>query len=295
MTYYIRKFNPETMKPNTITLLVGKRGTGKSTLLEDICFHLKDKVDFAMGMSPTEDSNNALGKFMPPTLVHEDYREDKLVALMELQKRMHRMKRGYSVLIVLDDCCYDKKILRSRVIREIFMNGRHRKITLIITAQYVMDLPPDLRTQIDYVMALRENVMQVRERLWKQFFGFFESRQAFGAIMDSCTENYACLVCDNKSNASNNVSDCVFWHRAPRGRPPFKIGRPAMWSLNSRYYKPPKFSMPTIKGLAVGGGGGNGGASRDAISLTGRTAAKKKKGAGTMVVMQDVNGRPLKR
>ena len=43
-------------------------------------------------------------------------------------------------------------------------------MTLLLSAQYVMDLPPDLRTQVDYVFSLRENVMSNREKLYKQFF-----------------------------------------------------------------------------------------------------------------------------
>ena len=61
------------------------------------------------------------------------------------------------------------------MIREIFMNGRHRHVTLVIAVQYVMDMPPDLRTQVDYVFALRENVIKNRERLYRQFFGFLTS------------------------------------------------------------------------------------------------------------------------
>ena len=42
------------------------------------------------------------------------------------------------------------------MMRLLFMNGRHWKIILIITMQYPLGIPPNLRTNIDYVFILRE-------------------------------------------------------------------------------------------------------------------------------------------
>ena len=39
----------------------GKAGTGKSTLMRDLMYHVKDKLDFGIAMSPTEESNESLG------------------------------------------------------------------------------------------------------------------------------------------------------------------------------------------------------------------------------------------
>ena len=51
--------------------------------------------------------------------------------------------------------CMIKKWLESNI-RGIFMNGRHWRITFMLTMQYCMDLPPDLRTNIDFVFILRK-------------------------------------------------------------------------------------------------------------------------------------------
>ena len=40
--------------------------------------------------------------------------------------------------------------------RLLFMNGRHWKIMLVITMQYPLGVPPNLRTNIDYTFILRE-------------------------------------------------------------------------------------------------------------------------------------------
>ena len=45
-------------------------------------------------------------------------------------------------------------------IRCIFMNGRHYKIFLLITMQHGLGLPPDLRSNIDYVFIFRNNIVK---------------------------------------------------------------------------------------------------------------------------------------
>jgi len=69
-----------------------------------------------------------------------------------------------------------------------------------------MDMTPMIRTNVDYVFALRDNVRQNRENLYKAFFGVFPSFDTFCQVMDSCTENYECLVLDNTSK-SNRIQD----------------------------------------------------------------------------------------
>ena len=78
-------------------------------------------------------------------------------------------KKDKDVFLLLDDCMYDKRMIRDTNIRGIFMNGRHWRITFMLTMQYCMDLPPDLRANIDYVFILRENIIQNQEKLYKNF------------------------------------------------------------------------------------------------------------------------------
>ena len=40
----IKRFDPTTMKPNRISVCVGKRGTGKSVLMRDLLWHSKDSL-----------------------------------------------------------------------------------------------------------------------------------------------------------------------------------------------------------------------------------------------------------
>jgi hypothetical protein len=126
------------------------------------------------------------------------------------------------------------------------MNGRHWKIFFMLTMQYCMDLSPDLRANVDYVFVLRENVIQNRERLYKSFFGVFPTFDMFCQVMNSCTENYECLVLDNTSK-SNRIEDCVFYYKAPIRRG-FRIGSDAMWQYHQKNYNPNH--VPTAGGTS---------------------------------------------
>ena len=129
---------------------------------------------------------------------------------------------------------YDKRMIRDTNIRGIFMNGRHWRVTFMLTMQYCMDLPPDLRANIDYVFILRENIIQNQEKIYKNFFGIFPQFSIFQDVINTCTEGYDCLVLDNTSK-SNNIKDCVFWYRAKPERH-FRIGSKELWNFNAKNY-----------------------------------------------------------
>jgi len=131
---------------------------------------------------------------------------------------------------------YDKKFLKDECMREMFMNGRHWKIFFMLTMQYCMDLSPDLRANVDYVFILRENIIQNREKLYKNFFGIFPSFDMFNQVMTSCTENYECMVLENTSK-SNRIEDCVFWYKAGEHKN-FRIGSPSLWAFHNKNYNP---------------------------------------------------------
>ena len=114
------------------------------------------------------------------------------------------------------------------------MNGRHWKIMFFLTMQYCMDLPPDLRANIDYIFVLRENIIQTQKKLYDKFFGIFPDFATFQGVMNKCTENFDCLVLDNTSR-SNQIEKCVYWYRAKPNRK-FKIGHKDLWKAHKANY-----------------------------------------------------------
>ena len=77
----------------------------------------------------------------------------------------------------------------------------------------MMAMPPEARTNIDYVFALRENVKTNQKKLYEYFFGVFPKFSQFQEVFDQYTNNYECLVLDNTAK-SCEIEDCIFWYRA---------------------------------------------------------------------------------
>ena len=55
-------------------------------------------------------------------------------------------KDAYHVLLILDDIAADHNLHASQTFRQLFTKGRHYKITLLITAQYLYMIGPVARS-----------------------------------------------------------------------------------------------------------------------------------------------------
>lgn len=234
----VRKYDITTLKPYRIILIVGKRGTGKSVMSRHCMYHMREDIDICIGMSPTEETVQFFVDHTPASLVHRSFSEQAVKELVTHQRRMaHKKRKQEHVLLILDDMMYDKSVLKSPVMRDIFMNGRHLKITVIIAMQYCMDMSPDLRSQVDYVMVMRDNIMSNRMKLYKFFFGVFPTFGEFASTMDACTENHECLLIDN-TQKSNQITDIIFWYRADTNLPPFRLSSKKYWLLHALHERP---------------------------------------------------------
>ena len=74
----------------------------------------------------------------------------------ELLEKLLKFKQGKKVdasgILVMDDCLADKgKWAKDPDVMDILMNGRHSKLTYILTMQAPLGLLPDLRFNFDYV------------------------------------------------------------------------------------------------------------------------------------------------
>ena len=173
-------------------------------------------------ISGTESANEFYSKMVPKLFIYEEYEPGIIERLLKRQKMMiDRSKANTSTdpraFLVLDDCLYDNTWTKDKNVRSLFMNGRHFKILFMITMQYALGIPPNLRTNIDYVFILRENYVSNRKRLYEHYAGMFPNFEMFCQVMDQCTENYECLT------------DQVFWYKADL-HDDFKLCSPDHWN-----------------------------------------------------------------
>lgn len=224
----IKRFNPRKMLPHSVILMIAKRRSGKSVLVKDLMYYKRKELLTGVAMSCTEAGNGFYGQWVPDIFVYNDFDTDALQRLVDRQKKLTRLDKVKPVFVILDDVGFDRKTLASKLMREIFLNGRHYKITLFICLQYALDIPPALRSNIDYVCVLKAN--QYRETLYKNFFSVVPNFATFNSIMDSVTENFGTLILDNTSHSSK-LTENIFWYRAKLERP-FKLGTSEAWKFS---------------------------------------------------------------
>ena len=246
MTLELKKFDMKSIsfKANEskgpVVVLIGKRDTGKSFLVRDLLYYQQD-IPIGTVISGTEEGNGFYAKMVPKLFVHHEYNtaiienilKRQRTVLKQIKKELETYKRSTidaRAFVILDDCLYDATWTRDKMMRLLFMNGRHWKVMLIITMQYPLGIPPTLRTNIDYVFILRENYIANRKRIYENYAGMFPTFESFCQVMDQCTENYECLVINNNSK-SNKLQDQVFWYKADNHND-FKLGSKEFWELS---------------------------------------------------------------
>lgn len=241
----LRKFQPKEMErrrvnpdqgPPTI-LIIGSRGTGKTFLLNDLMYYFR-RIPAGMIMTGSEASAEQFSKFFPKSFIFDEVDIAKIENVVINQRKLRRKntKGDYSSLLLFDDCGYDKATTRKKIIKGVFMNGRNWKVLLIMTIQYCKDIPPDLRSNADYIFILREPVIETRKKIWKEYAGIIPTFDAFSAAMNVCTEDRGALVID-KTTTSNKIEDNIFWYRARNPPRDFKVGSPELWKFHKDNYK----------------------------------------------------------
>jgi len=242
MSIQLKKFNMSMIRDDSVVVLIGKRNTGKSYLTKDLLFHHQD-LPAGTIISPTENANKFYTDFIPPIFIHDEY-EPKITD--EFIKRQKNLKKRITVngekdidnraFLIMDDCLYDNDWKKDKVIREIFMNGRHWGIFFLLSMQYAIGIPPNLRSNIDWVFLLRENNFQNRKKLYENYAGMFYTFEMFCQTMDACTENFECLVIHNGAK-SNKLEDQVYWYKAD-DHEEFKVCCQEAWEFSEQNYNP---------------------------------------------------------
>ena len=250
MNFQLRKFDIDMIKErcdidsrkSPMIVIIGKKDTGKSFLVRDILFNTQQCFPVGTVISGTEVANEFFQHMVPSKFIHDKYSPSIVMNVIKRQmniKQKRNQQKGSQggsssidprAFLILDDCLYDATWIKEESTRYVFMNGRHVDLTTMITMQYPLGITPNLRTNVDFVFILRENILGNRRRIYENYAGMFPTFEMFCTFMDQCTENYECLViCNNVS--SNKLEDQVFWYKAS-DHPPFRLCDQSLWLDN---------------------------------------------------------------
>jgi hypothetical protein len=242
MQLKLKKFDLSSIPYDKILLFIAKRNSGKSVLIKEIMYYHRD-IPIGAVISPTEKKNKFYSHFIPSLFIHNEFSTELIQKLLKRQtivmnkKNKEEANYGKSSIdprafLIMDDCMHDDSWKKDKNMHYIFNNGRHDKILLMLSLQYVIGIGPSMRGNVDYIFIFRENNYQNRKKLYDQYCGVFPSFDMFCSVLDVVTEGYGCMVIDNTSR-SNKLEDIIFWYEATI-RDNFTVGSREMWEAHNQ-------------------------------------------------------------
>lgn len=210
--------------------MIGRRRSGKSILTKDILYNLRH-IPVGIVISHTEKLLKFFCQFIPKMFIYDRYSKAILEKLLERQSEaVENNWKDPECFVLFDDCfSKDSEISRDEKINEIFFNGRHYKITFLMTMQSPRGLGTGTRSNIDYVFLFKTDNESDREIIFKNYAGVFPNKNIFRKIMDAVTQNYTCLVIDY-TTGSNKLEDKIFFYKAEERE--FKMFNKKFWTSN---------------------------------------------------------------
>ena len=202
MNIEIKKFNLDNIIKNTNNVaIIGRRSTGKTVLVKKILAKFLNKnID--------EDISgvifNSLSRIKPYESIEgvtesEQYDSNVLKNLIEAQITNNRKP----AFVVMDNINLTKEIKEDRYFTELFINGRHYNIFVILVIPPATLASPCIRANIDYIFIAKENSVSMRKKLYKYYECSLSTYSKFIEVFTMITsEKYRFMVINNACDAS---------------------------------------------------------------------------------------------
>ena len=191
-------------KPNA-SLIIGKRGVGKTVLTKDIINNLNKIHNFDKTVLFTYDKSKC--EFNNVNIVDE-YSSATLKNIIEQQKNID----SKPVLLIFNDCIYSNKINNDDNFKQILINGRHLKLYSIVIIQYPLGFKPEIRINFDFIYFFKDEYIANCRRAYDHYFGILPSYSDFDTFIKSLVD-YESIVLDNFNN-SLKITDRLGFYKS---------------------------------------------------------------------------------
>ncbi|NP_078656.1 Virion assembly protein, NTPase [Lymphocystis disease virus 1] len=220
----INELDLDLIRPNTESMetdiggmkliIIGRPGSGKSVIIKSLIASKRYLIPAAIVISGSEEANHFYKTIFPSCFIYNKF---NISIIEKIHKRQITAKNILGktswLLLIIDDCMDDSKLFCEKTVMDLFKNGRHWNILVVVASQYVMDLKPVIRATIDGVFLLREPNMTYKEKMWLNFASIIPKKEFF-ILMEKITQDHTALYIDNTIINPAHWSDCVKYYKA---------------------------------------------------------------------------------
>jgi len=200
-------FNMQTdILMDSAVTIVGKRRSGKSELIRNIAYELRNKVKDVYLFSGTADTQMDFWNFVPIENVYKGLNEEKLDDIFESQKEMIQQAEADGnkdkstlpyVMIIFDDVIKGAQGVRhSDKLAFMYCNGRHFNVLSMLCVQGYKSCSPQVRENTDVSIAFRFKNQNTSEDFVKENFNCSSDigRRIMTKICEDDENPHQCIV-----------------------------------------------------------------------------------------------------
>lgn len=243
----VRRFDPETqLEPGASILIIGMRRSGKTYLLYDLFSYMEGWFRYGVLYTPTGSTQQLFKSCIPKTMIYR-HGVERLQSFIRFVEGRHDAaleegRRPDETFLICDDTAFDDKFMGCTALGDIFLNGRHKGLTLALNLQYFKKVGPALRGNADLVFIYYDP--ENEDEIYKTWFRGMD-KKTFKEIYKECTQGYGCLVMDAARRArSRNWHDYVYWYEAAHvdDIPAYRLVHDDFFALNDKGTRKPETS-----------------------------------------------------
>ena len=190
-----------TIRTPNLSLFLGRRNTGKSTLMIHLLRTLAKAQKFAWVCVYSSTSfTGQWAAIVGESNVEAVFDTEELEAILESQASIRSRGGKNEGLVILDDCLGSVSFQNDLWTR-IASSGRHYGLTFWVSAQHLFKLPPVVRSNADYTYILGVQPDRVVKALHEEGGGLGLDLPAFRERVAAAVRDYGALVVDSHDQA----------------------------------------------------------------------------------------------
>lgn len=217
----------ENDKPDCTITLFGKRNTGKSFYARYLLYQMKDIFPWGWVMTRTP-HNGWWQQMVPEKRIYKGWRPDLTKQIIKMQeKRIRNPAINPFVFIILDDIVSDTALRYDPDLRQLYYEGRHFGIFILICSQYVYGLPPGNRANTDFMITFTQHQRKQIQQLQEDYCTEYKNWQHLLVDMDRLLGDFECLVVNQRD--PNLRGPERYYKDKAKEVPPFRLGTKQYW------------------------------------------------------------------